>query len=161
MVHEHYYETVKDLKMPTKKERIDEFVKLYSDNSRMVQKDLQKVQKLLNQYNVPGFDKKEKFKKLSAESDYEYAYSVFNHAMENMNAYKSTKAYARLMSQKYDAMVDDNNQGVYNRAHDPVIIFRAEEALKTIGPCKMVTVKEVMANLTDVKDDLKKKGGAS
>lgn len=62
------------------------------------------------------------------------------------------------MSQKYDAMVDDNNQGVYNRAHDPVIIFRAEEALKTIGPCKMVTAKEVMANLTDVKDELNKKG---
>ncbi len=45
-----------------------------------------------------------------------------------------------------------------NRTHDPVIIFRAEEALKTVGPCKMVSAKEVIANLTDAKDELKKKG---
>ena len=64
---------------------------------------------------------------------------MFSHAMENIPRYKSTMQYASNMSKKYDAMVDDNNQGVYNRARDPIIIFRAAEALKKVGDNHIVT----------------------
>ena len=42
-VYEHSYEVVKDLKMPTKKERLDEYVKLYEENKKQVADDLEAV----------------------------------------------------------------------------------------------------------------------
>lgn len=59
------------------------------------------------------------------------------------------------------AMVDDNNQGEYNDAHDPIIIFRAHEALKNIGDPKhphYLTYEEIVNNYNDVEAELKKKG---
>ena len=62
------------------------------------------------------------------------------------------------MSKKYDAMIDDNNKGVYNDAHNPVIIFRASEVLERCGDTKLLTVNEVMDNTKYVGDELKKQG---
>lgn len=160
------YEVIKDLKMPTKKERIDEFKSLYEDKKfkKTVIKDLKNTTKLLVQYKV-GNEKEQaeyndiykKLDNLQTEEDWRIAYSVFNHTMENMHAHKSTSEYGKRMSKKYDAMVDDNNQGVYNRAQDPVIIFRANEALKTIGQ-ELIPASEIYKNHDDVEEVLKKYG---
>ena len=158
---EHQYEVVKDLKMPTKQERVDEFINLYTDNKRMVVKDLTDVQKSLKKYNVGGESgeaaRNVNLKKLKTKEDYEAAYEVFNHAMETGYRYKTTRAYSDIMSKKYDAMVDDNNQGIYNNAHDPVIIFRADEVLKAIGSTPLEW-NEIKANTDYVRDELAKQG---
>jgi hypothetical protein len=145
--------------MPTSKERIDAFIDMYTNKKRMTVRDLKRVQKMLRAYNVGSKEVQMlNVKNLKSNSDYRNAYEIFNHAMENMNAYKSTKEYAKIMSTKYDAMVDDNNQRIYNDAHDPVIIFRANEVLKTVGDTKVVTLDEMRENYEFVAKELSKQG---
>lgn len=157
----HSYEVVKDLKMPTSAERFDEFVKLYEKETKMVTKDLKSIQDQIKNYNMgPSNAKAQKvnLKNIKTDEDLVAAYKLFNHAMENVAAFKSTKKYAEIMATKYDAMVDDNNQGGYNEAHDPIIIFRANEALKTIAPAKLNTVADIYKDYFEVSGELKKKG---
>lgn len=68
------------------------------------------------------------------------------------------KQYAKIISTKYDAMVDDNNQKIYNNEHDSIIIFRANEVLKEIGDAKMVDVNTISENYNQIATELKKKG---
>lgn len=148
---EHQYEVVKDLKMPTRKERVDEFINLYSKKKNMVVRDLERVQAVMKKMGVSidVGNKDVNVRELKTDADRDAAYEIFNHAMENAAAFRSTKAYAKLMAKKYDAMVDDNNQGVYNNAHDPVIIFRANEALRELDS-KQVSAKEILDNFENV-----------
>lgn len=161
-VKEYEFETVKDLKMPTRAERVQEFKDLYNDPKfkKAVVKELGSVERLLNAQGVSANAEKPKnfnFKNLKTDADYAYAYGVFNHAMEASWYYKSTKEYMNRMENKYDAMVDDNNQGVYNEAHDPVIIFRANEALKVLNE-RYLTADEIVENYNKVATELNKKG---
>lgn len=158
-VYEHQYEVAKDLKMPTKKERIDGFIETFSNNNKVAVKELGRVQKMMRISDIGSQEaKKIDLKNLKTEKDYITAYEIFGHAMENADSLRTTKAYADLMSQKYDAMVDDNNQGIYNDAHDPIIIFRANEALKTIGNARMIDVNEIVDNYKAVAETQKKNG---
>lgn len=156
---EHEFEVVKDLKLPTKKERVDEFIDLYAKKKDVTVADLEKVREMVINYNVKTDHdiRNLDVQNLKTRDDYEAAYELFNHAMENVAAFKSTKSYADLMEQKYDAMVDDNNQGTYNGAHDPIIIFRANEALKSLGSRK-VPVSELLENYKYVAEELEKEG---
>lgn len=157
------YETVKDLTMPNKKERVDEFKELLNDKrySKQVISDIEDVKRQLMRINIPDKERKEyenfNSKSIKTEKDIMTAYRLFSHAMEAMHAYKSTREYANRMAQKWDAMVDDNNQGVYNRAHDPVIIFRANEALKTVDS-EFIGPSEIIENYNKVKSELLKLG---
>lgn len=158
-VFEHQFEVVDDLKMPTRKERIDEFIDLYNRDAKTVNREMTLVQRQLNRHDIlSSAAAKVNFGHLQSEEDFKAAYEVFNHAMENVSAFKTTKAYADAMAQKFDAMVDDNNQGIYNGAHDPVIIFRADQVLKEIGPARMVEMSEIADNYREVARELQKKG---
>lgn len=156
---EHQYEVVKDLKMPTKQERIDEFISLYSKKKDIVVADLESVYNMMKQYglSIETGNKDVDVRNLKTNADHEAAYEIFNHAMENVAAFQSTKAYAELMAQKYDAMVDDNNQGIYNKAHDPIIIFRANEALKLLNS-RYISNDEFQKNYNKVADEMAKEG---
>ena len=162
-VYERQYELVKDLKMPTKKERVDEFINLYKDKKTadIVKRDLVVVNDMLNKQGVRDYTGRNKIdiNNLQTESDFKSAYEIFNHAMESADHFKSTKAYAKIMSKKYDAMVDDNNQGIYNHAHDPIIIFRANKALKKIGDTKYIDYEQVKRNIERVREEDKRLGG--
>ena len=156
------YEVTRDLKMPNSKERYEAFKKVYDENKKVAVKDLSNVQGMLKKY---GFDKQgERDKKsvavdlsnLKTEDDYKAAYDVFNHAMENVNSFKTTKKYAKLMEKNFDAMVDDNNQGVYNDAQDPIIIFNQKD-LKWLNT-DFKTLDNMYKNYTDVKTELNKQG---
>lgn len=158
------YEVTRDLKMPDSKERYEAFKKVYNENKKVAVKDLSNVQNLLKNY---GFDKQsERDKKsvevnlsnLKTEDDYKAAYDVFNHAMESVNSFKTTKKYAKLMEKNFDAMVDDNNQGVYNDAQDPIIIFNQKD-LKWLNTDFSV-LDNMYNNYTDVKTELNKQGKA-
>lgn len=158
---EHSYEVVKDLKMPTSAERFDEFVKLYEKNQKVFTEELQYIQNRVRQYDMgPQNDSAQKvnLKKVKTDEDLVAAYKLFNHAMENVAAFKMTRMYADEMAKKWDAMVDDNNQGVYNDANDPIIIFRANEALKTIKDSRLNMPNDIINNYLDVKNELRKKG---
>ena len=158
------YEVTRDLKMPDSKERYEAFKKVYDENKKVAVKDLSNVQGMLKKY---GFDKQgERDKKsvavdlsnLKTEDDYKAAYDVFNHAMESVDSFKTTKKYAKLMEKNFDAMVDDNNQGVYNDAQDPVIIFNQKD-LKWLNTDFKV-LDNMYKNYTDVKTELNKHGKA-
>lgn len=173
-VREHEFEVVKDLKMPTKAERIAEFKNLLSDKKyrKIAQKEIENIRKrfLAANKNVEPDPNSEEYKIIQAyknfnvkkiDDDIETAYSLFGHAMENIRTSKTATEYSKRMSEKYDAMVDDNNQGVYNNAHDPVIIFKANEMLKDISDPnspKFLTMKEILDNSDYVRNELAKTG---
>ena len=135
-IREFQYRTVKDLKMPTKQERYDEFKNLPLKD---LQKDLTSFQKYLKRKGsyLGGLDEtrernRTNFKKLgpnSSEETWQIAYKLFNHMMENNQSYKSTKTYSENVAKKWDAMVDDNNADKYNKANDPIIIFDPAKTL--------------------------------
>ena len=160
-IKEHQFEVVKDLKMPTKTERINEFENLIKDPllGSIVKSEMQNVQKQLAAYNVGG-DKIKNFdiNKMQSKKDINTAYEIFNHAMESVHRSVSTMEYARRMAQKYDAMVDDNNQGVYNETHDPIIIFKANQVLKEVAKPTNISYREMEKNFEEVQKDLNKKG---
>ena len=156
---ESMFETTKDLKMPTEKERLDAFIELYNNNTKTVIKELAKMQKSLRANNIGDKEVQNlNLKNLSTEQDYRAAYEIFNHCMEKVHAYECTKEYKAMMESKWDAMVDDNNQGVYNGANDPIIIFKAHEVLRDIGGVRVVEPSEVYNNMADVQIELAKLG---
>lgn len=160
-IYEHQFEVVSDLKMPTKKERVDEFINMYKKRPIRTASDLETVRTWLKQYNVGSKEvQNTNVWKLRTPDDYKRAYEIFNHAMEHVDQFASTQAYAKIMATKYDAMVDDNNQEVYNKAHDPIIIFRAETALKEIGEARLVDINEMRDSYNEVARELAKKGEA-
>lgn len=160
---EHKYETVKDLKMATEKDRIDEFKNL---DMKQLSKDLKSVQDTLVRYNVGNEKEQADYRKfnpdrIETDDDWRVAYNIFSHAMEASYYYKSTSEYCKQIAAKYDAMVDDNNKDIYNKTHDPIIIFRANEALKKIEDqpmTKFITVREILDNYEAVKAELAKEG---
>ena len=158
-IYEHRFETVKHLKMPTKKERIDEFIDIYKSNKLGTTLDLARIQLTMKLQGVGSEEiRKLNVWKADLERDRMRLYRLFNHAMQEGEKFRSTREYMKIMESKYDAMVDDNNQGVYNHAHDPVIIFKAHEALKTIGDVRLVEVKEIAENIADLEDMLAERG---
>lgn len=167
-IKEHEFETISDMKMPTRKEREDEFRKMLNDPKwgPTVKKELEKVRQTLIRYNIDGEEAKPKwtsinFNNLKTKKDYDVAYEVFGHAMEEMHNLKCTKEYARRMSGKWDAMVDDNNVGKYNNTIDPIIIFKADRFLKDVGDPKnpkYVSYTDIMNNYKEVKSELMKEG---
>lgn len=160
------YEVKRDLKMPNSKERYEAFKKVYDENKKIAVKDLSNVQGRLKDYGFSEYPSERDRKSVSVdlsnlktEDDYKAAYDVFNHAMENVEAFKTTKKYKELMEKNFDAMVDDNNQGVYNEAQDPIIIFNRKD-LKKLGTTDYNVLENMYKNYTDVKTELNKHGKA-
>jgi len=161
----HRFTVNEDLKMPTKKERVDKFVELYSKNSKTFIKDLKQLQDTWKAYpddELPPSTRELRDwtipKKLENKNDIAKAYEIFNHAMEAAHYFKSTRAYCDAMVKEFDAMVDDNNQGIYNRAHDPVIIFKVDKLLKSDKLAQQLTVEEIVKNTNIVREELEKHG---
>jgi len=155
-VYEHQYETVEDLKMPTRKERIDEFIKLYKNDPLQTAMDLYEYQ--LTAPNLSEKAEQVDLRNLQTPEEYEAAYEILSREMEVGYAFTTTKKYSDIMSQKWDAMTDDNNKDIYNNVRDPIIIFRTEEALKKIGDVRMIDYEEMTKNYDEVRLELSKEG---
>lgn len=164
----HEFETTEDMKMPTSKERKDRFKELLNDKQKgeTVKKDLKDVQDLLVKYHIGNLKEQEQYKNfdvndIKTEDDLKVAYDIFNHAMETSYYYKSTREYMDIMQKNYDAMVDDNNQGSYNEARDPIIVFNARKFLKDVADYKApkyVTMESLDRNVEEVRAVLKEHG---
>lgn len=169
-IFKHEYEANKDLKMPTEKERIDEFKKVYQDAQRSfgpfkmntVASELSRVRAFARERNMAQYNQdvqRLNMDNLKSDTDFKTAYRMFNLAMENSSAFSMTKEYSRRMAQKFDAMIDDNNKGIYNDAHNPIIIFNPDKVLNTVMPePTWVAPKDIVGNLEDVQNELTKKG---
>lgn len=156
-VYEHRYEVIEDLKMPTSKERFDEFVNLYKNHRLIAAFDLFRERSFLKTFDTENEDDyKVNVWNLKTTEDYKRAYKILNRAMENFRNFKITELYAEIMSTKWDAMVDDNNQAVYNRTHDPIIIFKTDTALKEIGQARILDMEEILKNYDEVNEELSK-----
>lgn len=164
-IKEHEYVTIKDLKMPSQEERIEEFKKL---NRKNLIKDLEDTQNMLISQQVGNDKEREEYatvdlKNLKTSDDWRIAYSIFSHAMEASWNHKSTREYCRKISKNFDAMVDDNNKGVYNNAVDPIIIFRANKVLKAVSNkplSNFITRDDVIKNTEEVRKEVAKLGKA-
>lgn len=159
----HSLEVVRDLKMPNSAQRIQEFKDLYTDGQfkERVIKECKQIQQVMIAQKIGSeASRAVDLENLSSASDFNAAYEVFNHAMEFAEHFDSTKEYMKRMESKYDAMVDDNNQGKYNEAHDPVIIFRINDVMYERGntPVKLLTGQEIVDNAEEVRNELAKKG---
>lgn len=151
--------------MPTKKERMDPFKELVNSKGAKgikYRRELTNMFNLLKKHNVGTARLKAAFEtfdinNLKTDDDWNNAYEIFNHMMEASFNYAITRAYSKTMSKHFDAMVDDNNQGKYNRAHDPVIIFNGQKYLKRIS-VRDLSVDEVMNNYNLVRETLEKEG---
>ena len=73
--------------------------------------------------------------------------------------HKITKEYGKTISSKYDAMIDDNNKDVYNRANNPFIVFDPEHRLQVYKDVKFSIIDDIIQNFAKVKSDLAKLGG--
>ena len=165
---DHKFVTTEDMKMPTKKERIDEFKEVLKTNKKAIP-ELQNIRKYFLDHNFNS-ELKEKvrklnLKKIETEEDIKTAYMLFNHLMESSWRFSCTSDYVERMSKKYDAMVDDNNQGIYNMAHDPILIFKGRKFLEAVtdpndplGIKDLITGKEIIDNYEHVEKELSKKG---
>ena len=127
-----------------------------------MEEDIRETRNTLLDFGIGNKEDRERYAYLRVSNiktpkDIRIAYEIFNHAMENVNDNESTKEYAKRMSKKYDAMVDDNDSKLYNNAHDPIIIFKANEVLKSIGGHNL-TVDEITKNYEYVESELKKQG---
>ena len=133
---DHEFETLRDLKMPTSKERLDEFVNLYNNSSEHTKKRF--TDELNNTFRNISYSSPLELKSMTKgynlhnknqtnlstkDNSAQAAYAVFNNMMEYSHSYEITRQYVKNMKQKYDAMIDDYNQKLYNDAHDPIIIF--------------------------------------
>lgn len=164
----HEFETTADMKMPTSKERKDRFKELLNDKDKgnYVKEDLQTVRDQLIEYQVGSPKEREQYKNfdvnnIKTEDDLKVAYDIFNHAMEASYYYKSTREYMDIMQKNYDAMVDDNNQGDYNDARDPIIVFNGRKFLKDVADYKApkyLTWDVVLNNSDEVQDEMEKQG---
>lgn len=156
-VKEHRYKLVKDLRMPTKKDRLQEFKDLYTSDSfnKEVVKTLNSAKRMSTKKWLKDHKADVDPSNIKTDADWDGAYFLFNNAMGYAHRFKSTTEYMNRMSKKYDAMVDDNNVGVFNNAHDPVIIFRANEVLKKIGSVKVKDL-EIRKNISEVEKVLGK-----
>lgn len=160
----HEFEIKEDLKMPTKKERVDAYIKLVQKANKKDLDELENVRKMLVEENV-GSTKtmKEKIKNLNiydmkTDDDFIVGYEVFSHAMEAAHQFKITKMYCDYMAKNFDAMVDDNNQGIYNRAHDPVVIMNLNKLIASDKVQTDFNMNTVIQNCDFIEKELAKVG---
>lgn len=153
----------RDLKLADSSDRIKGFEEIYNKNKKLAVKELTKRKNLLNSLEDRGIDIGEKNRKAASvdvknltDENKKDMYALFMNAMENAEDYKITQKYQSLMEKNFDGMVDDNNVNVYNKAHDPLILF--DPKVYEIFDSKFVSGKEINDALDYVYKENKKHG---
>ncbi|MBO7450964.1 MAG: hypothetical protein J6U54_11425 [Clostridiales bacterium] len=156
----HSFEVKEDMLMPTKKERVDAFKEIISKANAKDINELRYVQQRLAYYDIGSKEAHNvNLYDLKTEADIKAAYEVFNHAMESVHKYKIAKAYVDYMAKRYDAMVDDNNQGLYNDAHDPIIILKTQKLMNSPEAARYLSAAEIAKNCVSIDSYMKEKYG--
>ena len=156
------YELTKDITLANSSERYKAFKSLCQKNADVAE-DLKILQKVNKKDIARGtatdsdkaLDKINLDKSKHTEVEMQQMYTAFNRLMEYSQNFASTRAYTKMMQEKYDGMVDDNNVNVYNEVHDPVIIFD-RNVLRRVSS-EELTSDTIISNVHAVEDALAKK----
>ena len=156
---EQIFTVKKDLRMPTSQERFETFKNLYSSNPKSYAEDLKKMQSSWRENEIGTSEARNvDLEHPETDADYRAIFEIVNKAMDHLNSYEIAKKYSDIMRKSYDAMVDDADQGNYNYAHDPIIIFEVNKCLQKYGDAKLLDYKDMDKNFGEVWREMAKRG---
>lgn len=140
------FENIDDLVSPSAQRRAELFVETYRENPKLYSELLnrtdayaqaRKAQGVKYNPSLESFIGKAIFDKNTSDIDLKrYGYGLFNMGNEwndSLTAKGNNKYYKKLKKSGYNALIDDNNAGIYNDAHEPLIVLNAKKYLKNIG----------------------------
>ena len=140
------FENIDDLVSPSTQRRAELFVETYRENPKLYSELLnrtdaytqaRKAQGVKYSPSLESFIGKAIFDKNTSDIDLKrYGYGLFNMGNEwndSLTAKGNNKYYKKLKKSGYNALIDDNNAGIYNDAHEPLIVLNAKKYLKNIG----------------------------
>lgn len=174
-VYKHTYRATQDLRSPSETRRKEIFQELYKKNPKLFNQDLKQVEDMLKSASqngslIPEYDKfirkyaNGKTTKLkgdwgSKDGNADYAYTLFN-VDTNMGS-KSVQMYMdKVRKLGYNALIDDNNRGIYNGAEKPFIALYARQSLKEVGKAKKMSYGEIRKNYRTVGQNNRKRTGS-
>ena len=140
------FENIDDLVSPSAQRRAELFVETYRENPKLYSELLnrtdayaqaRKAQGVKYSPSLESFIGKAIFDKNTSDIDLKrYGYGLFNMGNEwndSLTAKGNNKYYKKLKKSGYNALIDDNNAGIYNDAHEPLVVLNAKKYLKNIG----------------------------
>lgn len=140
------FENIDDLVSPSAQRRAELFVETYRENPKLYSELLnrtdayaqaRKAQGVKYSPSLESFIGKAIFDKNTSDINLKrYGYGLFNMGNEwndSLTAKGNNKYYKKLKKSGYNALIDDNNAGIYNDAHEPLIVLNAKKYLKNIG----------------------------
>ena len=140
------FENIDDLVSPSAQRRAELFVETYRENPGLYSKLLnrtdsyaqsRKAQGVKYSKGLESFIGKAIFDKNTSDADLKkYGYGLFNMGNEwndPQTVRANNKYYKKLKKNGYNSLIDDNNAGIYNDAHNPLIVLNAKKYLKNIG----------------------------
>ena len=140
------FENIDDLVSPSAQRRAELFVETYRENPKSFSNLLnrtdayaqsRKAQGVKYAKGLESFIGKTVFDKNTSDADLKkYGYGLFNMGNEwndPQSVRANNKYYKKLKKNGYNALIDDNNAGIYNDAHNPLIVLNAKKYLKNIG----------------------------
>lgn len=140
-IYKHKYVLKDDLISPSQERRAELFVETFRKNKKLMSNQLDKIDKHVQKSNLAPVlkDKSGKisdYKNVSDEDLKKYGYTMFNIANEfkdPASAKMNSKYYKVLQKNGYNALIDDNNKDIYNKANNPLIVLDAKKHLKEIS----------------------------
>lgn len=140
------FENIDDLVSPSAQRRAELFIETYRENPGLYSKLLnrtdayaqsRKAQGVKYSKGLESFIGKAIFDKNTSDADLKkYGYGLFNMGNEwndPQTVRANNKYYKKLKKNGYNSLIDDNNAGIYNDAHNPLIVLNAKKYLKNIG----------------------------
>lgn len=166
----HEYELKEDLVSPSTKKRVDIFVESYRNDPVTYARELNYMKdevKYLSQYtNLSKANRKiaeyDKYFNYNTSDDdlKEYGYRTLNALAEfgSSGSMAVNKYYNSVKDKGYNALIDDNNKGVYNDAVEPFIALYGNRSLKEIGITKLSS-EDISRNIDELRKYNMKKYG--
>lgn len=158
------YETVNELRSPSDIKRGEIFLEAYRNDPVTFSKGLNYASSVVKNAEKRGHNlsdlnktvaKSPIFNKKTSDEDVmKYGYLAFlaGSEMNNKHLYNSYKQYYnKVRSKGYNAVIDDNNKGVYNDAQTPLIILNAVNDLK-LTKVSALDFNIVKKNMEDVRE---------
>lgn len=159
------YEATKDLKIAGKEDQIDDAYKIAKDNPQ-ARKDLQQIKEVFEDSYKRGESLTERNKRIATskvdfdnltDNDKEFVFDVLNAMMEAADHFFMSREFTKAMSEKFEGIVDFNNQDVYNDAQDPVLVFDPANNLRVVG-IKEIPMSMIDEHLNNIRDYMAKTG---
>ena len=140
------FEAIDDIVSPSAQRRAELFVETYRENPKLYSKIInrtdayaqaRKRQGVKYSPGLESFIGKAVFDKNTSDADLKkYGYGLFNMGNEwndPLTVRGNNKYYKKLKKSGYNALIDDNNAGIYNDAHSPTIVLDAKKYLRNVG----------------------------